>query len=328
MAWLEVEITPRSGFVTPLNGGTLFGQWCAMLGGRDQRQLTDLLQGYTAHRPFAVVGDARPQGHLPRPTLPMYRFGRMPGVSSKEAKARQWMPDTRAGELPLESWLRECRSERDLLEGAAAGAAWRQERFHARRDCRHSSLDGAADYGQEATWFHPGIRLVVDVIIDEERIDASAFLGLLEELGWQGYGAGASRGAGRFEVVGATPRPWRAANRHEVLLTLGHCTPLAMSPTQRLNSFYRAVVHHGRHGALGAGPAQGTRVVKAPILLALPGAVLAPPPDYALPFYGRGLGGDGSLSLAAPRTVHQGYAPALPVAMNRYTLDDADGGSA
>lgn len=328
MAWLEVEITPRSSFVTPLNGGTLFGQWCAMLGGRNQRHLTDLLQGYTAHRPFAVVGDPRPHGHLPRPTLPMYRFGTVPGLGSKEAKARQWMPDGRAQELPLEAWLRECRSERDLLEDEAAGGVWRQESFHPLRDCRHGSLDRAAEHGQEETWFHPGIRVVVDVILDDDRIDAQTFLSLLDELGWQGYGAGASRGAGRFEVVGAAPRAWRAATGGEVLLTLGHCTPLGVTPTQRLNSFYRAVVHHGRHGALGSGPGHDTRVVKAPILLALPGAVLAPPAGYALPFYGRGLGGDGSLSLVAPLTVHQGYAPVLPVTMNRYVHDDADGGSA
>lgn len=30
-------------------------------------------------------------------------------------------------------------------------------------------------------------------------------------------------------------------------------------------------------------------------------------------FIGQGLGGDGSLSSVLPQTVHQGYAPALPV---------------
>ena len=328
MAWLEVEITPRSGFVTPLNGGTLFGQWCSMLGSRARRQLTGLLQGYTAHRPFAVVGDPRPQGYLPRPTLPMYRFETVQELSSKEAKARLWMPEAGAAGLHLEAWLSECRSERDLLEGAPAGGTWRQERFHAQRRGRSDSLRGAAEHGQEETWFHPGIRMVVDVILDDDRIDAPTFLGLLEELGWQGYGAGASRGAGRFELAGATPRTWRAAAGKEVLLTLGHCTPLKVGATLQRNSSYRAVVHHGRHGALGAGPAQDTRVVKAPILLALPGAVLAPPAGYALPFYGRGLGGDGSLSLAAPSTVHQGYAPVVPVKLKHYRDDEAEEGSA
>lgn len=318
MAWLEVQITPRTGFSSPLAGSTLFGQWCACRAARAPGRLVELLQGYTANRPFAVVGDPRPLGFVPRPTVPMYLFKGVSGISSKEAKLRRWMPLDKADKLALENWLEHCRTDHELLPAGQPAAGWQREQAHAMRDSRIRATEASGEHVRHETWFHAGVNLVLDVILDDDRLAQDEFLQVLEEIGWGGYGGGASRGAGKFEIGSVARRTWRPAAPDESLLTLGHCTPLRVDRLRMLNSFYRATVHHGRHGALQEPGVPGAAgVVKAPVLMASPGALFVPPPRYPLPFYGHGLGGDGSLSLRDPRTIHQGYAPALPVKFAR-----------
>ena len=67
MQTLLLTLQPHTAFGTPLLGDTLFGQLCWTL--RHQlgnARLNALLQGYTDGKPFAVVSDALPLGHVAR----------------------------------------------------------------------------------------------------------------------------------------------------------------------------------------------------------------------------------------------------------------------
>jgi CRISPR-associated protein Csm4 len=112
---LTLRIEPLSPFGSPLLGDMLFGQLCWAVRHRlGEGRLHALLDGYTQGRPFAVVSDALPEGHLPRPALPLSLFREVADADRKQLKKRIWLP-LEALALPLPDWLGACRSERDLV---------------------------------------------------------------------------------------------------------------------------------------------------------------------------------------------------------------------
>ena len=63
MQRLLITIEPRSGFVSPLKGGQLFGQLAWTIAEAfGSARLTSLLDGYVDGRPFLVLSDAMPSG--------------------------------------------------------------------------------------------------------------------------------------------------------------------------------------------------------------------------------------------------------------------------
>jgi CRISPR-associated protein Csm4 len=66
------------------------------------------------------------------------------------------------------------------------------------------------------------------------------------------------------------------------------------------------------------------------VLLAKAGSVFWPEQfDASLGFIGQGLGGaDAPISLAMPETIHQGYAPAVPIHIPETIASNAAGESA
>lgn len=313
MAWLQIEFAPASGFATPVRGTTLFGQCCALLGREAPERLATLLEGYTRGRPFVVIGDPRPLDHVPRPTVPMSVFEPVAGLSAKEAKARRWVPK-RCWQEPVEKWLAHSLSDGEVGAPHGVAGAWRAQRVHAMA----ATSAGHFVRWQDELWHAPALPLVLDVVLDEARCSTDEILDVLRAIGWQGYGAGASRGLGKFELGAARPHEWTPPAERQALLTLGHCTPLQVDWEELVHSFYRTTIHHGRHGPEAAADTGHASFVKAPVVLAQPGALLCPRPGHALPWYGAGLGGRGQLSLRDPRTVLQGYAPVLPVHFETY----------
>lgn len=327
MTWIEIEIALVSGFATLLRGSTLFGHCCALLGRQDPRRIAELVDGYADGRPFAVLGDPRPLGHVPRPTLPMHLFHMAPGFDRKEAKAKRWTPTTALGKS-VEKWLAVSRSDAEVAALHGAGNAWRIERERAAARCDPAKdLDVRWD---DEWWFAPSVPLVIDLVLDERRFDRDDMLALIKAVGMQGYGAGATRGLGKFEIGEVRCPEWPGAtkDRTTAMLALGHCVPRQVDRKWLVNSYYRTMVHHGRHGADTGHPAAIADIVKAPVLLAQPGALLCAP-SAVHSFYGLGLGGGGefgyrdgkrspmrgggNLSIRDPRTLMQGYAPVLQV---------------
>lgn len=305
----KISLRPLAAFGTPLVGDTLFGQLCWALRLRQgETVLTQLLQGYTTGQPFLVVSDAFPSGHLPRPTLPEALLGRtLDPAKRKEEKSKIWMPVEHAG-LPLSDWL----------EKSTAQESKARSKTNVLTQNTINRLTGTTGTGlftprQVAHTVYPsGTELDLYVVLDEARLSQEAVLEALSDIGIGGYGRDASTGLGKFDIAAHTLHEWCGAAHARHAITLSPCAP---DPgVLRANEcFYQPLTRFGRHGGqalLGktAGP------FKRPILLMKTGAFLSFSSTGVPAFHGAGLGGtQQGISGVMPQTVHQGYAPIVPV---------------
>ncbi len=302
MQTYRLSIRPMSVFGTPLRGDTLFGQLCwAVAEHWGASRLTELLEGYTAGRPFCVLSDALPAAHVPRPALPTgYDGKRLADPTQRKAeKKKAWLPVDSLRQ-PSSAWSR-----------LAVSLEWRHAtaQMHNSIDRRSGTTgeDGFGPYEVAQTEYR-GL-LDVYVVIDEARWTAAEARAALCAIGAFGYGRDATTGSGRFEVVTLDPLVWPRAERPNAFLTLGPCAPQGVE-WDASRSWYAPLVRFGRHGGRAA---VSERPWKSPVLLADVGAVLTPATWAPAMFVGQGLGGDGCLSRAMAETVHQGYAPCVPV---------------
>jgi CRISPR-associated protein Csm4 len=307
MRCYRATLAPLSAFGTPLKGDTLFGQLCWTLRNRlGEAELTKWLEGYAAGRPFAVVSDAFPAGHLPRPQLPGHWFKPLGGGDRKAAKKRLWLPIERFTE-PVADWLTHCRSATDL-----PGAQLRKVPHPHNAIDRRTGTTGKdfAPYTMPREWFGSGVEkplLDVYLLIDETRIAAETIKQALCDIGELGFGRDAGIGLGRFRMESFAPFDLPAQTNANAWMTLAPCAPQGL-PWQSERCYYTVFTRFGRHGQMGA---LDPNPFKTPLLLAQTAAVLTPAQFQSTPFTGQGLGGDGSLSKAIKETVHQGYAPVV-----------------
>jgi CRISPR-associated protein Csm4 len=322
MLTYTARIAPLSAFGTPLKGDTLFGQLCWALRNRHgATRLTALLDGYTTGRPFAVVSDAFPAGHLPRPALPGHWFRPLPDADRKAAKKRQWLPIEHFGQ-PVADWLHHCRAASDL----PAAAVIVHPHPHNAID-RRTGTTGKdfAPYTMTRHWYGQGSTLDIHIVLDESRLTATDLEQALRDIGELGFGRDASIGLGRFRLESLQPSNLPAHADANAWLTLAPCAPQGMAWVAD-RCFYTVFTRFGRHGDIGV---HIKNPFKTPVLLANTGAVLTPRETavVAAPFTGRGLGGDEKLSKAIPETVHQGYAPVVGIKLPVRTETDKPAGA-
>jgi CRISPR-associated protein Csm4 len=158
-------------------------------------------------------------------------------------------------------------------------------------------------------WHAASLALDCHVVFDPARIAANELAQLFADIGTNGFGRDASTGLGKFSVAAAPAPPWPVPADANAYLTLAPCAPQGLGWEPR-RCFYNVLTRFGRHGDLAA---HGRNPFKTPVLLAQGGAVLTPVNWSPAGFIGQGLGADGSLSMAIPETVHQGYAPCIPI---------------
>ncbi len=296
---------------TPLAGDTLFGQCCwAVREAQGATELTRRLDGYTQGKPWLIVSDGFPAGHLPKPTLPQIFEPQRDPAARKDAKKKRWIPTIHAG-AALPSLLA------SAVDDAAAYGKAPQATVQPHNTLNRltgSTGEGAfAPYTTSQTFYGPGQRIDVYLVLDEARISTDEMRHLLDTLGATGFGRDASIGLGKFSIIDLQPAVIGRATDANAFWTLGACAPQAQG-FDGTSSYWRALTRFGRHGnayALAGNP------FKTPVLMAATGAVFKPAGDYvASLFVGQGLGNNGRLSKAEPATVHQGYAPALPICVN------------
>ncbi|HNQ03688.1 MAG TPA: hypothetical protein PKH69_03670 [Thiobacillaceae bacterium] len=304
-------ITPLSAFGTPPKGDTLFGQLCWALRNRlGEEKLTQLLDGYTAGRPFAVVSDALPAGHLPRPTLPGHWFNPLPDDDRKTAKKRVWLPVEHFA-APVADWLGHCRAASELPGGSPLS----HPHPHNSIDRRIGTTgDGFAPYSMGRQWYGEDAALDIHIVLPDSRLPASDLERALRDIGDLGFGRDAGIGLGRFRVDAFEPAVLPTQADANAWLTLAPCAPQGL-PWEADRCFYTVFTRFGRHGDIGV---HLHNPFKAPVLMANTGATLAPAHHDGALFTGQGLGGigadgEGILSKAIPETVHQGYAPVVGI---------------
>ena len=302
MRWHCATIRPAGAFGTPIRGDTLFGQLCWALRHRlGDAALDTLLEGYVAGRPFLIVSDGFPAGHLPRPELPP-AAGADP-LKRKEARKKRFVPTIAYGQ-PLEQALERACEQPGFKPALQSHNSISRTTF--------TTGSGFDPYQMERLWPAKDLRLDVHFVADGGRLALDTLRQALEDVGRFGYGRDASIGLGRFTIEQwREERPASAPNA-DAWLTLAPVAPQG-GAWNSVRCFFRPFTRFGRHGADAA---TGRNVFKSPVLLADTGAVLTPSGgvDGAL-FAGHGLGGNGRLSQHEPRTVHQGYAPVLPIAL-------------
>jgi CRISPR-associated protein Csm4 len=324
MLTCKATLTPLSAFGTPPKGDTLFGQLCWALRNRlGEARLTQLLDGYTAGRPFVVISDALPAGHLPRPILPGHWFNPLPDNDRKAVKKRVWLPVEHLA-APMADWLEHCRAASEL----PGGAAQQHPHPHNAIDRRTGTTgEGFAPYSMGRQWY--GTRgkqtttdtfalinaaLDIHIVLDETRLPIVDLEIALRDIGELGFGRDAGIGLGRFRLDALAPSDLPTQADADAWLTLAPCAPQGLS-WDDTRCFYTVFTRFGRHGDIGV---HRGNPFKTPVLLANTGAVLVPTAYRVVPFTGQGLGGkdadgEGILSKAIPETVHQGYAPVVGI---------------
>lgn len=300
---LKFALRPLSAFATPLAGDTLFGQLCWAACERfGEARLRELLDGYVDGRPFLVVSDGFPSGLLPRPTAPDFALGftAVDPARRKQARTHRWLPAGGADQ-PIARWVNEL----------TAFEAVRPLVLTQNTINRYTGTTGEDQFAPRQvnrSFFSGEARIDVYAAIDE-RLSADTLRQLLTDVGNHGYGRDATTGLGKFEVEraveAARPQP---ASHH--WLTLAPCQP---NPDELVadGCYYAPLTRFGRHGNIAALTAQP---FKRPLLMIATGALLKSREPARWAFHGCGLGGSGNpVSSVIPDTVHQGYAPVVPL---------------
>jgi CRISPR-associated protein Csm4 len=300
---LKFTLRPLSAFATPLAGDTLFGQLCWEARERlGEARLRQLLDRYVDGRPFLVVSDGFPSGLLPRPTAPDFALGLDPAdpAKRKQARTHRWLPAGGADE-PITRWINRATSAESTKPRVLT-----QNTIN-----RYTGTTGEGQFAPrqvDRSFFDAKARIDVYAVIDE-RFSSDTLHQLLTDVGNHGFGRDATAGLGKFEVEQAVeaPRPRRASGHW---LTLAPCQP---NPDELVAAgcHYTPLTRFGRHGNIAAVMAQP---FKRPLLMIATGALLKSRELARWSFHGCGLGGSGNpVSSVIPDTVHQGYAPVLPL---------------
>jgi len=311
MKTLKFTLRPLTPFGTPLAGDTLFGQLCWALALRlGQHRLAALLEGYTAGRPYAVVSDAFPAGCLPKPTLPDFAAGleQVAASDRKAMRSKRWLPADQS-HLPLRQWLKAARQE-----DAGQMSMLTQNTIN-----RMTGTTGRGMFAPrqvEQIVFAPSTLLDVHVVHDAERLEQAELVQALADIGLGGFGRDASTGLGKYEITAVQELPSSGPSAHAMALAPCAPEPGAINPEA---CWWLPVTRFGRHGATAA-LGSGGGPFKKPVLLARTGAVIAWRTPGIAAFHGCGLGGAGQpISGVMPATVHQGYAPLVPINLEHAT---------
>lgn len=315
---LRIEISPKTAFATPLLGETLFGQFCWEYRLRyGEKKLETILRPYTNNRPFAVISDAFPHNYVPIPLLPNCYWREDASTDRKRLKSRKWINPDLLSSVSIEQWREVALSNKELIEklfltkDATANRSANEDLVldipHAHNSIsRLLSVTGTSEafapYSVSEQWFHPDLTWDIYIQFDEELLTREELIDCLKDIGLTGYGADASSGLGKFEIISdvtlETPKS-------------KYCMTLASSvPNKNIvskTSFWKTKTHFGRHGSMLA---MG-KPFKKPVLLATGSSVFSFDIEQNTGFIGTAVVG---VSDVQPKAVHQGYAPyiALP----------------
>lgn len=312
MQWLTFTLRLESDLGGPLRGDSLFGQFCWALRLRaGENALDTALAGYTQGHPFLILSDGFPKGFAPRPEVPT-----PPVPLDRISTAEEW---SRRKKWAARACVPLCCLDRPLVDALRADDLAKPETADTVLQSHNTinRMTGTTGTGifapyQTSRLLGTGQEIEVHCLHDPERIAQTDVADLMADLGLSGCGRDASIGLGKFSIVACLPRaPDRATG---AVVALAPCRP-APGEVEPAHSYWRPFTRFGRHG----GPAFGGNVFKAPLLLADTGAVftLSAGAHYQRRV-GVGLGGDGRLSRHRDdpirlKTVHQAYAPVLPV---------------
>lgn len=319
MRVFRVVLQPKTAFASMPNSELIFGQLCwAIRHQHGKSWLQKLLSGYTTGQPFLVVSDFFPEGYVVRPTLPSHYVGNIDIKDRKKIKKQIYLP-TEKITLPVTEWSAQAVAPNalyhtsSLVEQPLKKSEVRTHNSIDRLTGTTGTKDAFAPFTNGLTWYHPEARFVVYVVANHEEMTQDVLQALFMFVGLHGIGRDASIGLGKFEVEKVESYCFPTVEKANAYLTLGSCAPYGnLFDTDR--SFYQVMTHFGRHGDFASSM---KNPFKKPLLLAKTAGLFTPRAEQYNPeqaFIGHGLGGkENPISWAMDDTVHQGYAPVIPV---------------
>jgi CRISPR-associated protein Csm4 len=319
---LEIRIRPESGFSTPLKGDTVFGQVCCEICYNPKlakKNLAELIELYDT-KPFLVISSAfirlNRNGKFvylfKRPDIP---FDSIKGekVKSKDIKRFKWIMED-DGFSVIDFHNMQLREEAELIDEffplhkskygvTELKISTTQMRNTINRLTSTTGDPPFTPFPTKKDYYLPRLELCFIALLDTNLMEPNGLIKALENIGKTGFGADASVGYGRFEIVDYRERPIPFSKEANAMYLLSPCVP----PAFEGEIYYMPFVRFGKHGrAFSRG-----RPFKNPVVMADEGAVLVPK-DRALfqrPFVGRPAR---NVSKSCPEAVVQGYSPYIP----------------
>lgn len=319
MKTYRITIRPDTAFGSALLGETIFGQLCWIYRSiKGDEALSKSLEHYTDGAPFLVVSDAFVSKYLPLPNIPSALYDASDkGLDRKALKKKIYIKSKDISKKV--STLRNVAfTEAELFADDGSGMRQSQKtdiHTHAtlNRMTGCTGDDIFAPYIKRDTFFKTDLMFDIYAVADEEFVSEDLLGQMFALLGLSGYGRDASAGLGKFSLKSVSPVDIKVNSKS--VMTLASCSP-CVEGIDPENTYYRTKTHFGRHGDLGA---LSANPFKNPVLLAKAGAVLSFKNVYTRPFAGQGLTG---LSNTIKCTVHQGYAPVVPIDFDRVNQDE------
>ena len=290
MTLLKTTITPESNFATLLQGDTLFGQICWSIRFHlGEERLEELLRNYDSE-PFLIVSDGFAHGYLPKPTLPSALLGEDP-EKKKENRKKVWLM---LEELQNGKYTKAKRDE-DVNNKIKTESIVKNSINYK----TFTTGEGFDPYSEEEYSFE---KMDIYCLLDENRLSIAELEKLLKLVGEMGFGKKSTIGKGRFSVTAFTEIKL-AKKSSTTYMLLSSINAFGL---EAKSFFYDPITKFGKHGALLA-----TRnPFKKPLLLAKSGSVAAFEQPKEIEYLGKAIQGHSTHA----KTIHQGYAIALPIA--------------
>lgn len=323
----EVCIKPTSDFVTPLQGDCLFGHICWQIAHDPELvgEIDQILSDYDKS-PFCIVADPvmkfkaegedyfvfpkafAPAGTSNIPATASFEQRKEEYDRRKAAKKAKWMLVSKTKKLSTNNFAKLSDIKELGLE-----SDWKPS-YEYRQS--HNTIDRTTGTTGTSAAFAP---FAVNGIAWNSNLEMAVFVGVrddisktgiktaLQRIGKFGYGADASTGKGRFEVVEMNEIDLNqfAVNDANALYTLSACVP---EKEIYRKVYFEPFIRSGRHGDAKA---NSEFPFKQPVLKAAAGAVLVPNnvADIKQTYIGKAVK-DVSMF---KETVEQGYSLVIPM---------------
>ncbi|MDA3052862.1 hypothetical protein OFO01_05260 [Campylobacter sp. JMF_01 NE2] len=310
MKLFKAIISPKSSFLTPLKGDTLFGQICWAINYKfGEKFLNNLLDSYDT-APFLVVSDAFASGFVPKPNLPLKFLlnDEKADEKKKEIRKKIWLSVENLinGEFDKAKTNAEVVQNSENSEKSENLANSQHPQIIVRNTINRLSFttgesDEFAPFSlQEFTISERDIYF----LLDEAKFSKDDLQKTLEFIGKMGYGKKSTIGKGRFEICEFIELSTLQSSAKS-FMTLSPVVLNCDAVKNAKECYYEPFVRFGKHG----GDLANSSPFKKPILLADTGAVVEYESEKELKFIGRAVRGIS----AHESTLHQGYAIVLQV---------------
>jgi len=288
MKLYKTTITPKSNFLTPLKGDTLFGQLCwAVRFIFGKKRLEELLSDYDKD-PFLIVSDGFASGYLPKPKMMSDLLDE--NVSDKKINRKKiWLTQKELGN----GEYHKARTDKEINNIDKKDTVVRNSINY---KTATTEGDKFSPYDiKEMSFSNKDIYFLLR--FDFELEDLTKCLNFVSK---SGYGKDSTIGKGRFEFT-----PFEEVNKSDISNTYIALNPFVPHNLQCEEIYYEPFTRFGKSGANRA----FKNPFKKPLIFADYGAVIKFEKKTDIEYVGKAVTNISTYK----DIVHQGYGVVLPI---------------